>query len=45
MAVRRATRAGRADTPDDVAAAVALLIDSASVTGAVIPCDGELRLR
>jgi NAD(P)-dependent dehydrogenase (short-subunit alcohol dehydrogenase family) len=39
-----AAPAGRAGTPDDVAAVVALLIDSGYVTGAVIPCDGGLRL-
>jgi NAD(P)-dependent dehydrogenase (short-subunit alcohol dehydrogenase family) len=37
--------AGRAGTPDDVAAAVALLLGSGYITGAVIPCDGGLRLR
>jgi NAD(P)-dependent dehydrogenase (short-subunit alcohol dehydrogenase family) len=37
--------AGRTGTPDDVAAAVALLIDSGYITGAVIPCDGGLRLQ
>lgn len=37
--------AGRAGIPDDVAAAVALLIGSCYITGAVIPCDGGLRLR
>jgi NAD(P)-dependent dehydrogenase (short-subunit alcohol dehydrogenase family) len=36
--------AGRTGTPDDVAAAVALLIDSSYVTGTVLPCDGGLRL-
>lgn len=40
-----AAPAGRTGTPDDVAAVVALLIDSGYVTGAVIPCDGGLRLR
>jgi NAD(P)-dependent dehydrogenase (short-subunit alcohol dehydrogenase family) len=39
-----AAPAGRTGTPDDVAAVVALLIDSDYVTGAVIPCDGGLRL-
>jgi NAD(P)-dependent dehydrogenase (short-subunit alcohol dehydrogenase family) len=40
-----AAPAGRTGTPDDVAAVVALLIGSGYVTGAVIPCDGGLRLR
>jgi NAD(P)-dependent dehydrogenase (short-subunit alcohol dehydrogenase family) len=40
-----AAPAGRAGTPDDVAAVVALLIGSSYVTGTVIPCDGGLRLR
>ena len=40
-----AAPAGRTGTPDDVAAVVALLIDSGYVTGAMIPCDGGLRLR
>jgi NAD(P)-dependent dehydrogenase (short-subunit alcohol dehydrogenase family) len=39
-----AAPARRIGTPDDVAAVVALLIDSVYVTGAVIPCDGGLRL-
>ncbi len=39
-----AAPAGRTGTPDDVAAVVAMLIDSGYVTGAVIPCDGGLRL-
>ena len=39
-----AAPAGRTGTPDDVAAVVALLIDSDYVTGTVIPCDGGLRL-
>ncbi len=38
-----AAPAGRTGTPDDVAAVVALLIDSGYVTGTVIPCDGGLR--
>jgi NAD(P)-dependent dehydrogenase (short-subunit alcohol dehydrogenase family) len=37
--------AGRVGNADDVARAVALLIDSSYVTGVVIPCDGGLRLR
>jgi NAD(P)-dependent dehydrogenase (short-subunit alcohol dehydrogenase family) len=45
FATAAAAPAGRTGTPDDVAAAVALLIDSSYVTGAVIPCDGGLRLR
>jgi NAD(P)-dependent dehydrogenase (short-subunit alcohol dehydrogenase family) len=40
-----AAPAGRTGTPGDVAAVVALLIGSGYVTGAVIPCDGGLRLR
>jgi NAD(P)-dependent dehydrogenase (short-subunit alcohol dehydrogenase family) len=36
---------GRTGRPEDVASVVALLIDSDYVTGAVIPCDGGLRLR
>jgi NAD(P)-dependent dehydrogenase (short-subunit alcohol dehydrogenase family) len=39
---RRAS--GPTGTPDDVATTVVLLIDSEYVTGAVIPCDGGLRL-
>ena len=39
-----AAPAGRTGTPDDVAAVVALLIDSDYVTGTLIPCDGGLRL-
>jgi NAD(P)-dependent dehydrogenase (short-subunit alcohol dehydrogenase family) len=39
-----AAPAGRTGAPDDVATVVALLIDSSYVTGAVIPCDGGLRL-
>jgi NAD(P)-dependent dehydrogenase (short-subunit alcohol dehydrogenase family) len=39
-----AAPAGRTGTPDDVATTVVLLIDSEYVTGAVIPCDGGLRL-
>jgi NAD(P)-dependent dehydrogenase (short-subunit alcohol dehydrogenase family) len=45
LASATAAPAGRTGTPDDVAAVVALLIDSAYVTGAVIPCDGGLRLK
>ncbi len=40
-----ASPAGRTGVPDDVAAAVALLIGSGYITGAVIQCDGGLRLR
>jgi NAD(P)-dependent dehydrogenase (short-subunit alcohol dehydrogenase family) len=40
-----AAPAGRTGAPDDVATVVALLIDSGYATGAVIPCDGGLRLR
>jgi NAD(P)-dependent dehydrogenase (short-subunit alcohol dehydrogenase family) len=44
FATAAAAPAGRTGTPDDVAAVVALLIDCGYVTGAVIPCDGGLRL-
>lgn len=39
-----AAPAGRVGRPEDVATVVALLIESEYVTGAVIPCDGGLRL-
>jgi NAD(P)-dependent dehydrogenase (short-subunit alcohol dehydrogenase family) len=45
FAAAAAAPAGRAGTPDDVAAVVALLVDSDYVTGSVIACDGGLRLR
>jgi NAD(P)-dependent dehydrogenase (short-subunit alcohol dehydrogenase family) len=45
FAAAAAAPAGRTGTPDDVAAVVALLTGSGYVTGAVIPCDGGLRLR
>jgi NAD(P)-dependent dehydrogenase (short-subunit alcohol dehydrogenase family) len=45
FAAAAAAPAGRTGTPDDVAAVVALLVDSSYVTGTVIACDGGLRLR
>ena len=45
FAAAAAAPAGRTGTPDDVAGVVALLTGSGYVTGAVIPCDGGLRLR
>jgi NAD(P)-dependent dehydrogenase (short-subunit alcohol dehydrogenase family) len=36
--------AGRNGTPDDVAHAIAALVENAFITGVVLPCDGGLRL-